>query len=90
MGEKRQNKEVAYDCFSLIALDSVIRRNDKYYPQTLLEKCKYRIKKSKKKNWINNNFASDLSDNKSNIGIDSEPDSDADDNESEKSSKKSD
>ena len=27
-------------------LDSVIRVNKKYYPQTLLEECKYEIKKS--------------------------------------------
>ena len=26
-------------------LDSVIRANKKYYPQTLLEECKYEIKK---------------------------------------------
>ena len=34
-------------------LDSVIRVNKKYYPQTLLEKCKYEIKKNKIENLIN-------------------------------------
>ena len=28
-------------------LDSVIRANKKYYPQTLLQECKYEIKKTK-------------------------------------------
>ena len=32
---------------SLIMLDSVIRGSKKYYPQTLLEECKYKIKKNK-------------------------------------------
>ena len=36
----------------MITLDSVIRTNKKYYPQTLLEKCKYEIKKNKMENLI--------------------------------------
>ena len=28
-------------------LDSVSRANEKYYPQTLLEECKYEIKRNK-------------------------------------------
>ena len=34
-------------------LDSVIRANKKYYPQTHLEECKYEIKKNKMENFIN-------------------------------------
>ena len=34
-------KETSYKYLSLIMLDSVIRVNEKHYPQTLLEKCKY-------------------------------------------------
>ena len=45
---------------------------------------------SKKTNRSYKNFASDLSDNEPNSGTDSEPDSDADDNEFERSSNKSD
>ena len=37
-------------------LDSVIRVNKKYYPQTLLEKCKYVIKKNKMENLINDDL----------------------------------
>ena len=28
-------------CLSITTLDSVIKANKKYYPQTLLEECKY-------------------------------------------------
>ena len=44
---KKIPKEGASDkCLSLIILDSVIIVNKKYYPQTLLEECKYTIKKN--------------------------------------------
>ena len=51
-------------------LDSVIRVNKKYYPQTLLEECKYEIKKNKMENLISDNLdssSSDKSDNESDI-----------------------
>ena len=55
---KFQGKEVPkenalYNCLSLIRLDSVIRINNKYYPETLLEEYKYKRKKNKKYNFIN-------------------------------------
>ena len=28
-------------CLSIIMIDSVVKANKKYYPQTLLEECKY-------------------------------------------------
>ena len=34
-------------------LDSVIKASKKYYPQKLLEECKYEIKKTKMENLIN-------------------------------------
>ena len=37
-------------------LDSVIRVNKKYYPQTLLEECKYTIKNNKMENLINDDL----------------------------------
>ena len=37
-------------------LDSVIRVNKKYYPQTLLEECKYLIRKNKMENLINHDL----------------------------------
>ena len=39
---KKMPKETApCKCLSIIMLDSVIRANKKYYPQTFLEECKY-------------------------------------------------
>ena len=45
-------------------LDSVIRENGKYYPQTLLEECKHEIKMTKMENLINDDFDTSSSDNK--------------------------
>ena len=45
-------------CLSLIMLDSVIRVNKKYYPKSLLEECKYKIKKNKMENLIKDDFDS--------------------------------
>ena len=39
-------------CLSIIILDSVIKANKKYYPQTLLEECKYVLEKIKTENYI--------------------------------------
>ena len=38
---------------SIIIIDSVIKVNKKYYPQTLLEECKYTQERIKIKNYIN-------------------------------------
>ena len=58
-------------------LDSVIRVNKKYYPQTLLEECKYVIRKNKMDNFINDDLdlsSSDESDNERDIESDNETD----------------
>ena len=48
---KKMPKEKApCKCLSIIMLDSVIRANKKYYPQTLLEECKYEQEKIKMEN----------------------------------------
>ena len=39
---------VSYNCLSLVTLDSFIRVNKKYYPQTLLREYKHEIKKKLK------------------------------------------
>ena len=46
-------------------LDSAIRVSKTYYPQILLEECKYEIKKTKMENFINNDLESRLSDDES-------------------------
>ena len=60
-------------------LGSVIKINEKYYPQILLEECKYEIKKNKMVNLIDEDLnlsSSDESDNDNES--DSESDSEAD------------
>ena len=54
-------------------LDSVVRVNKKYYPQALLEECKYEIKTNKIENLIND----DLHPNSSHNGSDNEPDNES-------------
>ena len=62
-------------------LDYVNRVNKKYYPQTLLEECKYVIRKNKMENLINGDFnlsSSNESDDESDNESDSESDSESD------------
>ena len=68
--------------YHIIVLDSVIRVNKKYYPQTFLEECKYVIRKKKMKNLINDDLdlsSSDESDNEFDNGSDNETDKVIDD-----------
>ena len=44
---------------SLIMIDSLTTVNRKYYPQILLEECKYEIKKTKIETLINDESSSD-------------------------------
>ena len=54
--KKIPKENASYKCFSLIILDSVIRVSKNYYLQTLLEECKYEIKKTKMGNLINDDL----------------------------------
>ena len=59
----------------------VIRVNKKYYPQTLLEECKYVIRKNKMENLINDDLdlsSFDESDNETDNESDSETDNEID------------
>ena len=70
--DKKMPKENApCKCLSIIKLNSVIKANKKYYPQTLLEECKYVQENIKIKNLIDDDFDSD-----SNDGIESDIDND--------------
>ena len=60
-------------------VDSVIRVNKKYYPQTLLEECKYEIKMTKVKNLMNDDLDPCSSDDKTDSESDNETDSEFDD-----------
>ena len=61
-------------CLSIIMIDSVIKANKKYYPQTLLEECKYIQEKIKIENYINE----DLEDSESDSDTNNETESDID------------
>ena len=75
--QKVPKENASCKCISLIMLDSVFRVNKKYYLQTLLEECKYVIRKNKVENLINNDLSlssSDESDNESDSESDNESD----------------
>ena len=59
-------------------LDFVIRVNKKYYPQTLLEECKYVIRKNRLENFINDDLDLSSSDNESDKESGNESDSESD------------
>ena len=64
-------------------IDSVVRVNKKYYLQTILENCKYEIKKNKMENLINDDLdssSSDKSDHEFGNGFDNESDNDESNN----------
>ena len=52
-------ENASYDCLSLITLDSVIRVNKRFYPRALLEECKYKVRKNKRYNLINDDLELD-------------------------------
>ena len=66
-----------YKYLSIIMLDSVIKANKKYHPQTLLEEYTYEQKKIKMENLINVKLDSDSNDEtESNIDNDNDNDND--------------
>ena len=64
-------------------VDSVIRVNKKYFPQTHLEECKYEIKKNKMENFFNDDLSLNSS-GESGSQFDNDSNNESD-NESEKS-----
>ena len=72
---KKMSKEKApYKCLSIIIIiiDSVIKANKKYYPQTLLEECKYIHEKIKTENYIDKDLEKSDSNNETESDIDDE------------------
>ena len=56
--DKLPEKNKPYKCVSLISLDSISKINKKYYPQTLLQECVYKLINKKVENIININLDS--------------------------------
>ena len=69
-------EKALYKCLLIIMLDSVIKANKKYYPQTLLEECKYIQEKIKTKNYIDDDLEKNESDSDSNDETESDIDND--------------
>ena len=81
-GKEVPKENALYMCLSFIMLDSVIRVNKKYYPQTLLKECRYVLRKNKIENLINDDLdlsSSDESDNESDNEFDNGSDDETDD-----------
>ena len=75
--DKKMSKEKApCKCLSIIMPDSAIKANKKYYPQRLLEECKYVQEKIKIQNYIDNDLEKSESDSDSNNEAESDIDND--------------
>ena len=47
LGDKITKESMYYACIACVTIDSVMRMENKNYPQVFLEECKYKIKKTK-------------------------------------------
>ena len=65
--KKMPNEKSPCKCLSIIMVDSVIKANKKYYPQTLLEECNYEQEKIKIDNLIDDDVEKSESDSNSNM-----------------------
>ena len=59
-------ENVPCKCLSIIVLDSVIKAKKKYYPQTLLDQCKYEKEKIKMENLTDDDLEKSLRDESGN------------------------
>ena len=71
---KMPKEKALCKCLSIIMLDSVIKANKRYYPQTLLEECKYVQEKIKTENHVDDDLEKNESDSESNDEIESDID----------------
>ena len=81
-GKKMPKEKVTCNSLSIIMLDSVVKAKKKYYPQTLLEECKYEPKKIKMENLIDDDLEKSSSDESDNEDDNDETESDNDNDES--------
>ena len=64
-----------YICIPAIDIDSVLKIDKRLYPQAYLEQCKYKLKKKKIVNYINDEIIDENSDSDIDDAIDSHLDS---------------
>ena len=65
-------EKTPYKCLSIIMIDSVIKANKKYYPQILLEECKYVQEKIKTENYIDEDLEKSDSNDETESDIDND------------------
>ena len=76
-GKKMTKEKAPCKCLLIIMVDSVIKAQKKYYPQTLLEECRYEQERIKMENLIDDDLEkseSDESDSDSNDEAESDKD----------------
>ena len=72
--KKMSKEKTPSKCLSIIMIDSLIKANKKYYPQKLLEECKYIQEKIKIVNYIDEDLENSESDSDSNNEAESDID----------------
>ena len=75
--KKVPEEKIPYKCLSIIVLDSVIKTDNKYYPQTFLEECIYKQQKQQ------NNYITEELESHSDSNNESKSESDSDSNDDE-------
>ena len=59
LGDEIPKENAHYTCIACITIDSVMRMGKKNYPQVYLEKCKYKMEKTKMTKFINTELESE-------------------------------
>ena len=59
LGKGVPKENMHYTCIACITIDSVMKMDEKYFPQVYLEECKYKIKKIQMSRFINTELDSD-------------------------------
>ena len=81
--KKVPEEKIPYKCSSIIVLDSIIKSNKKYCPQTYLDECIYKQQKQKRRKQQQKNYITEelKSDSDSDDESESESESDSDSND---------
>ena len=59
LGDETPKENVHYFCIACITIDSVMKMEEKNYPQVYLEECKYKMKKVKMNKFISTELESE-------------------------------
>ena len=79
LGNGIPKENMHYTCIAFITIDSVMKMDQKYFPQVYLEECKYKIKKIQMSIFVNTELDSDSeSDSVSASESDDDSDNDSD------------